>query len=173
MKFTKMEGCGNDYIYVNGFENKIDNPGELAVKISDRHFGIGSDGLILINPSDKADFRMDMYNADGSVGEMCGNGIRCVAKYVYDFGMTNKEEITVETLAGTKTLHLTVEDGKVRSVRVNMGTPVLTAGEIPVLSKKERMIDEPITVLGQSYHITCVSMGNPHGQILLILCRFY
>ena len=163
MKFTKMEGCGNDYIYVNGFENKIDNPGELAVKISDRHFGIGSDGLILINPSDKADFRMDMYNADGSVGEMCGNGIRCVAKYVYDFGMTNKEEITVETLAGIKTLHLTVEDGKVRSVRVNMGTPVLTAGEIPVLSKKERMIDEPITVLGQSYHITCVSMGNPHA----------
>ncbi len=163
MKFTKMEGCGNDYIYINGFEYQIDNPEKLAQKVSDRHFGIGSDGLIIINPSAVADFRMDMYNADGSQGEMCGNGIRCVAKYVYDFGLTEKKQITVETLGGIKTLDLTVVDGKVSTVRVNMGAPVLEANKVPVLSDKEQVIDEPVQVLGKTYRITCVSMGNPHA----------
>lgn len=163
MKFTKMEGCGNDYIYINGFEYQIDNPEKLAQKVSDRHFGIGSDGLIIINPSAVADFRMDMYNVDGSQGEMCGNGIRCVAKYVYDFGLTEKKQITVETLGGIKTLDLTVVDGKVSTVRVNMGAPVLEANKVPVLSDKEQVIDEPVQVLGKTYRITCVSMGNPHA----------
>lgn len=163
MEFTKMEGCGNDYVYVNGFENRIEDPNALAIKVSDRHFGIGSDGLIIINPSEVADFRMNMYNADGSEGKMCGNGIRCVAKYVYDNGMTDKDEITVETLAGIKTLQLTIEEGKVESVRVNMGTPILTAKDVPVISEKEQVIDEPIQILGQEYQITCVSMGNPHA----------
>ena len=119
MKFTKMQGLGNDYVYVNCFKEKIDNPSALALKISDRHFGVGSDGLIMINPSDKADFEMEMYNADGSRGEMCGNGIRCVAKYVYDYGLTDKTNISVETLGGIKYLDLTVENGKVRLVKVD------------------------------------------------------
>ncbi|MCR5737328.1 MAG: diaminopimelate epimerase [Eubacterium sp.] len=163
MKFTKMEGCGNDYVYVDGFANKIDDPNALAEKISDRHFGVGSDGLIMINPSDVADFKMSMYNADGSEGKMCGNGIRCVAKFVYDYGMTEKEEITVETLSGIKTLQLSVEDGAVKSVRVNMGTPELVAKNVPVVSEKEQVINEPLTVDGKTYGITCVSMGNPHA----------
>ena len=163
MKFTKMEGCGNDYVYVDGFANKIDNPNALAEKISDRHFGVGSDGLIVINPSEVADFKMSMYNADGSEGKMCGNGIRCVAKFVYDYGMTDKEEITVETLSGIKTLQLLVEDGAVKSVRVNMGSPELIAKNVPVLSEKERVINEPLTIDGKEYGITCVSMGNPHA----------
>ena len=121
MKFTKMQGLGNDYVYVNGFEERIENPSEMAVKVSNRNFGVGSDGLILINPSEKADFEMEMYNADGSRGEMCGNGIRCVAKYVYDYGLTDKTHISVETLGGIKYLDLTVEDGKVVLVRVDMG----------------------------------------------------
>ncbi len=163
MKFTKMEGCGNDYVYVDGFANKIDNPNALAEKISDRHFGVGSDGLIMINPSEVADFKMSMYNADGSEGKMCGNGIRCVAKFVYDYGMTEKEEITVETLSGIKTLQLLVEDGAVKSVRVNMGSPELIAKNVPVFSEKERVINEPLTIDGKEYGITCVSMGNPHA----------
>ena len=121
MKFTKMQGLGNDYVYVNCLQEKIDNPSELARKISNRHFGVGSDGLIMINPSDKADFEMEMYNADGSRGEMCGNGIRCVAKYVYDYGLTDKTSISVDTKSGVKYLELTVKDGKVKEVRVNMG----------------------------------------------------
>ena len=138
MKFTKMQGLGNDYVYVNCFKEKIDNPSALALKISDRHFGVGSDGLIMINPSDKADFEMEMYNADGSRGEMCGNGIRCVAKYVYDYGLTDRTNISVETLGGIKYLDLTVENGKVRLVKVDMGKPVLEPAKIPVVAEGDK-----------------------------------
>ena len=167
MKFTKMQGIGNDYVYVNCLQETIENPSELAKKISDRHYGVGSDGLIMINPSDKADFEMEMYNADGSRGEMCGNGIRCVAKYVYDYGLTDKTSISVETLAGIKYLDLTVEDGKVVLVKVDMGKPMLRQEEVPVVSEKEEVIDEPITVDGQEYRMTCVSMGNPHAVVFI------
>lgn len=165
MKFTKMHGLGNDYVYVNCFEEKIDNPPAVARFVSDRHFGIGSDGLIMINPSQKADFEMEMYNADGSRGEMCGNGIRCVAKYVYDYGLTDKTQISVETLGGIKYLDLTVEDGKVSLVKVDMGKPELEADRIPIISEREQVIDEPIEVDGKEYHMTGVSMGNPHAVI--------
>lgn len=167
MKFTKMQGIGNDYVYVNCLQETIENPSELAKKISDRHYGVGSDGLIMINPSDKADFEMEMYNADGSRGEMCGNGIRCVAKYVYDYGLTDKTSISVETLAGIKYLDLTVEDRKVVLVKVDMGKPMLRPEEVPVVSEKEEVIDEPITVDGQEYRMTCVSMGNPHAVVFI------
>ena len=165
MKFTKMHGLVNDYVYVNCFEEKIDNPPAVARFVSDRHFGIGSDGLIMINPSKTADFEMEMYNADGSRGEMCGNGIRCVAKYVYDYGLTDKTQISVETLGGIKYLDLTVEDGKVSLVKVDMGKPELEADLIPIISEREQVIDEPIEVDGKEYHMTGVSMGNPHAVI--------
>ena len=165
MKFTKMQGLGNDYVYVNCFEEKIENPPAVTRYVSDRHFGIGSDGLIMINPSEVADFEMEMYNADGSRGEMCGNGIRCVAKYVYDYGLTDKTQISVETLGGIKYLDLTVEDGKVVLVKVDMGKPELKSDLIPIISENEKVIDEPIEVDGQVYHMTGVSMGNPHTVI--------
>ena len=165
MKFTKMQWLGNDYVYVNCFREKIADPSRLAVKISDRHFGVGSDGLILINPSDKADFEMEMYNADGSRGEMCGNGIRCVAKYVYDYGLTDQTSISVETLGGIKYLDLTVKDGKAVLVKVDMGKPELSPEKIPVVSAGEKVVDEPIDVDGQNYRMTCVSMGNPHAVV--------
>ena len=165
MKFTKMQGLGNDYVYVNCFEEKIENPPAVARYVSDRHFGIGSDGLIMINPSEVADFEMEMYNADGSRGEMCGNGIRCVAKYVYDYRLTDKTQISVETLGGIKYLDLTVEDGKVVLVKVDMGKPELKSDLIPIISENEKVIDEPIEVDGQVYHMTGVSMGNPHTVI--------
>lgn len=167
MKFTKMEGLGNDYVYVNCFEEQVGNPSELAVRVSDRHFGIGSDGLILIRPSEAADFCMDMYNADGSRSEMCGNGIRCVGKYVYDYGLTDQTHITVETLAGIKYLDLHTEDGKVKLVTVNMGAPELRSCQIPVVSDKERLVREPIVVQGKRYEMTCVSMGNPHCVVFV------
>lgn len=160
-----MHGLGNDYVYVNCFEEKIDNPPAVARFVSDRHIGIGSDGLIMINPSKTADFEMEMYNADGSRGEMCGNGIRCVAKYVYDYGLTDKTQISVETLGGIKYLDLTVEDGKVSLVKVDMGKPELEADLIPIISEREQVIDEPIEVDGKEYHMTGVSMGNPHAVI--------
>lgn len=160
-----MHGLGNDYVYVNCFEEKIDNPPAVARFVSDRHFGIGSDGLIMINPSKTADFEMEMYNADGSRGEMCGNGIRCVAKYVYDYGLTDKTQISVETLGGIKYLDLTVEDVKVSLVKVDMGKPKLEADLIPIISEREQVIDEPIEVDGKEYHMTGVSMGNPHAVI--------
>ena len=160
-----MHGLGNDYVYVNCFEEKIDNPPAVARFVSDRHFGIGSDGLIMINPSKTADFEMEMYNADGSRGEMCGNGIRCVAKYVYDYGLTDKTQISVETLGGIKYLDLTIEDGKVSLVKVDMGKPKLEADLIPIISEREQVIDEPIEVDGKEYHMTGVSMGNPHAVI--------
>ena len=167
MKFTKMQGLGNDYVYVNCLKEKIKNPPELAKKISDRHFGVGSDGLIMINPSDKADFEMEMYNADGSRGEMCGNGIRCVAKYVYDYGLTDKTSISVETLAGIKYLDLTVENGKVKLVKVDMGKPELKPSAIPVEASGDQVIDEPIMAGGEEYRMTCVSMGNPHAVVFV------
>lgn len=165
MKFTKMHGCGNDYIYVNCFTEKIEEPSVIAKKVSDRHFGIGSDGLILICPSETADFKMRMFNADGSEGKMCGNGIRCVAKYVYDNGMTDKEVITVETLSGIKTLQLAVSEGRVQAVTVDMGSPVLTPSQISVKCEGDRMINQPVSVGGKEYYITCVSMGNPHAVV--------
>lgn len=167
MKFTKMHGCGNDYVYINCFEEKVENPTELAIKVSNRHFGVGSDGLILICPSDKADFRMDMYNADGSQSEMCGNGIRCVGKYVYDYGLTDKDEVSVETLAGIKYLKFQIEDGKVKMITVDMGEPELLAVNVPVVSENEKVIDEEIVVDGVSYQMTCVSMGNPHSVVFV------
>ncbi len=167
MKFTKMQGLGNDYVYVNGFTESVENKEEAARLLSDRHFGVGSDGLILINPSEVADFEMEMYNADGSRGKMCGNGIRCVAKYVYDYGLTDKTKISVETLGGIKYLDLTVEDGKVVLVRVDMGEPILEADKIPVAAGKEKVIDEPIVVDEKEYRTTSVSMGNPHTVVYM------
>ena len=172
MKFTKMEGLGNDYVYINCFEEKVENPSEISVKVSDRHFGIGSDGLILIKPSEIADFTMEMYNADGSQSEMCGNGIRCVGKYVYDYGLTDKEDITVETLAGIKYLKLFVKDGKVEKVTVNMGATILEPKEVPVLAEAlpegmDKVVDYPINVGGKEYRTTCVSMGNPHSVVFV------
>lgn len=162
MKFTKMHGCGNDYIYVNCLEETVENPKDTAIKVSDVHFGIGSDGLILVCPSKVADFRMAMYNADGSEGKMCGNGIRCVGKYVYDNHLTDKTTVTIETLSGIKTLELTVKNGKVEMAKVDMGAPILQSSLIPAISDEDTIINKKIQVNGENYNITCVSMGNPH-----------
>ncbi len=167
MKFTKMQGCGNDYVYVNCLREKVVNPSELAIAVSDRHFGIGSDGLILIKASDKADFMMDMYNADGSSSAMCGNGIRCVAKYVFDYGLIQEREITIETGAGIKHLFLTVEDGKVREVTVDMGQPITEPALVPVKGDEDKIISKPIQVGEEEYKVTCVSMGNPHAVVFV------
>lgn len=156
MRFTKMEGLGNDYVYVNGFEETVEDPSATAVAVSDRHFGIGSDGLILILPSGVADCKMDMYNADGSRGAMCGNGIRCVGKYAYDHGIVDKTEIEVETASGIKHLSLHTKDGKVDTVTVCMGKPVLTSG-----------IQEAITVRDKKFQFTGISMGNPHAVVFM------
>lgn len=167
MKFTKMHGCGNDYVYVNLFEEKLEDAPALARIVSDRHFGIGSDGVITIGPSEIADFRMRIYNADGSEAEMCGNGIRCVAKYVYDHKLTDKTEIAVESGAGIKYLTLFVENGKVAQVRVDMGAPILAPAEIPVVAEGDRVVDQPIEVCGKEWRMTCVSMGNPHAVVFV------
>ncbi len=167
MKVTKMHGIGNDYIYVNCFEEEVKDPSKAAKELSDRHFWIGSDGLVLIKPSDKADFQMDMYNSDGSQAEMCGNAIRCVGKYVYDNRMTDKTVITIETKAGIKTLDMKVENGKVTLVTVDMGEPILEPEKIPCLFDGDRAIDRDIEVGGESYKVSCVSMGNPHAVIYL------
>ena len=169
MKFTKMQGCGNDYVYVNCFEEELgcDMRPEFARVVSDRHFGAGSDGLICICPSDKADFLMDMYNADGSRAQMCGNGIRCVAKYVYEHGMTDKDVIDVETGAGVKTLWLNVESGAVESVRVCMGSPEFEPAKIPVDASGTAFIDQPIEVGGNVWNVTAVSVGNPHAVVFV------
>lgn len=189
MKFTKMHGAGNDYVYVDCTKNELRNASEIAVRVSDRHFGIGSDGLILIKKSDKADFFMEMYNADGSQGKMCGNGIRCVGKYVYDNGLTDKTTVKVDTLSGIKILELHVKDGKVATVTVDMGAPVLEPAEVPVditgldiaganaasTTASEQLGDgtmhqvvaQPITVDGKQYSVTCVSMGNPHAIVYM------
>ena len=165
MKFTKMHGCGNDYVYVDCTKDMLKNPSAAAQAVSDRHFGVGGDGLILICPSDKADFRMAMYNADGSEGAMCGNGIRCVAKYVYDKGLTDKTRITVETKAGIKTLDLTVEEGKVSLVKVDMGLPNCNSEAIPVLGLGDFVVGRSVNVAGRDWTMTCVSMGNPHAVV--------
>ena len=167
MKFTKMQGLGNDYVYVNCFQEKIKNPPEVAIKVSNRNFGVGSDGLIMINPSKVADFEMEMYNADGSRGEMCGNGIRCVGKYVYDYGLTDKTSISVETLGGIKYLDFTVENGKVKLVKVDMGSPELVPANIPIVAEGDSVIDAPIIVDGKEYRMTGVSMGNPHTVVYI------
>ena len=170
MKFMKMHGCGNDYVYVNGFEEHIDaeQKPELVRKLSDRHFGIGGDGVIFINPGKTAEFEMEMYNADGTRAQMCGNGIRCVAKYVYDYHLTDKTNITIESFGKVKYLELTLgEDGKVSTVRVNMGAPILKAADVPVISDNDQVIDEEITVNGDNYKMTCVSMGNPHAVVFV------
>jgi len=170
MKFTKMHGCGNDYIYVNGFTEHIDADRKPALvrRLSDRHFGIGGDGVIFINPGKNAAFEMEMYNADGTRAQMCGNGIRCVAKYVYDYGLTDQTNITIESFGKVKHLELTLgSDGKVATVKVNMGAPVLKAAEIPVLSENEQVVNEEIEVNGKIYKMTCVSMGNPHAVVFI------
>ncbi len=171
MKFTKMHGCGNDYVYVDGSKERIpaEQKQELVRRLSDRHFGIGSDGVIFINPCDSADFEMEMYNADGSRSEMCGNGIRCVGKYVYDHGLTDRTNISVLSGGQIKYLEMTVEKGVVTKVRVNMGAPVLEAAKIPVLSDNREVTAEPITIpeTGETYRMTCVSMGNPHAVVFL------
>lgn len=169
MKFSKMHGCGNDYIYIDGSREHIgqeDKP-ELVKRLSDRHFGVGGDGVIFINPAQEADFEMEMYNADGSRAEMCGNGIRCVAKYVYDKGLTEKKCITVVSAGQVKTLNMTIHNKKVELVKVNMGEPELTAQKVPVISQREQVIDEPILVQGREYRMTCVSMGNPHAVVFV------
>ena len=167
MKFTKMQGIGNDYVYINCFKETVKNPERLAVLVSDRHYGIGSDGLILIKPSPTADFQMVMYNADGSESGMCGNGIRCVAKYVYDYGLTDQTNISIGTKSGIKYLELTVVEGKVSLVKVNMGEPALKSSKVPVISEKAKVINEPIEIQGDIYHMTCVSMGNPHAIVYM------
>lgn len=183
MNFTKMQGCGNDYVYVNGFVEKIpvEEKPELVRRLSDRHFGIGGDGVIFINPSDVADFEMEMYNADGSRSEMCGNGIRCVAKFVYDKGLTDKKDISIISGGQIKYLQLTVEAGTdaeigavrpqergvVKKVRVNMGSPILKPELVPVIADGDQVVDAPILVDGQEYHMTCVSMGNPHAVVFM------
>ncbi|NLL78310.1 MAG: diaminopimelate epimerase [Clostridiales bacterium] len=169
MKFTKMHGCGNDYIYINGAEEKVpqEKKPDLVRFLSDRHFGIGGDGVIFINPSREADFEMEMYNADGSRAEMCGNGIRCVGKYVYDKRLTDKITISIISAGKIKYLDMTVKDGEVSMVTVNMGQPEFTPKEIPVIADNEIVMDEPIQVEGKEYHMTCVSMGNPHAVVFV------
>ena len=163
MRFTKMHGCGNDYIYINCFEEKVENPEKLAIAMSERHFGVGADGLVLIMPSEKGDFRMRMFNLDGSEGEMCGNAVRCIGKYVYERGLTEKKLIALETAGGMKYLDLNVVDGIVETVTVDMGEPILEASMIPVESEKHPVIGETVHILDTEYAFNCVSMGNPHG----------
>lgn len=171
LKFTKMHGCGNDYIYIDGARERIpaEQKPEIVKRLSDRHFGIGGDGVIFINPSDQADFEMEMYNMDGTRAEMCGNGIRCVAKYVYDKGLTDQTKISVISAGKIKYLDLHVENGKVSTVKVNMGEPILKACEIPVLAENEQgeVIADPIEVEGKMWKMTCVSMGNPHAVVFV------
>ncbi|NDW11097.1 diaminopimelate epimerase [Dysgonomonas sp. 520] len=165
LKFTKMHGAGNDYIYVNGFTQTIDNPSELAIKISDRHFGIGSDGLVLILPSDVCDFKMQMFNSDGSEAEMCGNASRCVGKYVYDNKLTDKTKISLETGAGVKYITLLDGDETARKVTVDMGEPILDPEKIPVRADIEPVLNFPLDIDGKIWKISCVSMGNPHAVV--------
>ena len=169
MRFTKMQGCGNDYVYIDGGAQHIlaEEKPELVRRLSDRHFGVGGDGVIFINPSTEADFEMEMYNADGTRAEMCGHGIRCVGKFVYDKGLTEKTDITVISAGKVKYLTLFAKDGKVETVRVNMGAPELAAGLVPVVCDGKQAVDEPIQVRGRDYRMTCVSMGNPHAVVFM------
>lgn len=169
LAFTKMEGCGNDYVYINGFTQSV--PAEekpaLVRRLSDRHFGIGGDGVIFINPAKEADFEMEMWNADGTRSEMCGNGIRCVARYVYDFGLTNQKEFSIVSAGKVKYMTLYEQDGQISAVRVNMGQPILEADQIPVRADHSPVINVPIEVQGKEYRMTCVSMGNPHAVVFV------
>ena len=167
MKFTKMHGCGNDYIYVDGMKESIPNEIEAAIKLSDRHFGIGGDGLIIIKKGTIADFEMVMYNADGSRGAMCGNGIRCVAKYVYDHGYTDSTEFTIESMGKIKYIKVFTENGKAVSARVDMGSPILTSKDIPVVCDGEKCINQSVTIGDREFTMTCVSMGNPHAVMFI------
>ncbi len=167
MRFTKMEGIGNDYIYINGFEEQVDDPAKLSVEMSRYHFGCGSDGLILILPSEKADFWMRMFNNDGSESEMCGNGIRCVAKYCYERGLTDKTEFAIESGGEIKNMRLNLKDGKVDSVQVDMGRPELDGLKIPSKVAGNPVIGHPIAVLGRTYPVTLVNVGNPHAVIFV------
>lgn len=166
MKFTKMHGCGNDYIYIDGFKEIIENESAAAIKLSDRHFGIGGDGIIIIKKGNKADFEMVMYNPDGTRAEMCGNAIRCVAKYVYDNGYTNSTSFTIESMGAVKYIDVTVENEKVVSAKVDMGAPILEAKDIPVIGSG-RVLKEKITSCGRDFEMTCVSMGNPHAVMFI------
>ena len=167
MKFTKMHGIGNDYIYVNCFEEVVNDPERLAIVMSRPHFGVGADGLILIGPSDSADFSMRVFNSDGSEAGMCGNGIRCVGKYVYERGLTDKNELTIETKGGLKVIHMEVEGGKVARVKVDMGTPELNPQLIPVNLPGELVLRHRLQIMGQTWYITCVNMGNPHAVVFV------
>lgn len=167
MKFTKMHGCGNDYIYIDCFKENVEDEKKAAIFLSDRHFGVGGDGIILIKKGTKADFEMVMYNADGSRGAMCGNGIRCVAKYVYDNKLTDSKSISIESMGAVKYIDVKTEDDKVVSARVDMGVPILDASRIPVNTKKEKVINEDITLGGRDFKMTCVSMGNPHAVMFI------
>ncbi len=167
IQFTKMHGIGNDYVYIHSEKDDIVDPNSLARRISDRHFGVGSDGLVLILPSDKADFMMDMYNSDGSRGRMCGNAIRCVGRYVFERGLTDRKTLKIETLSGIKTLYLNVKSGHVDSVTVDMGPPILRPADIPVRWNDRQVVDEPIAIDGHLHRLTCVSMGNPHAVVFL------
>lgn len=162
LKFTKMHGCGNDYIYFNCFEQEVADPEALSIRLSDRHFGVGGDGIVLICPSDVADAKMRMFNADGSEGKMCGNATRCIGKYMYEHGLISKPEMTLETLSGIKILKMTEENGKITSVRVDMGKAILKPSEIPTKYTGDTAVSVPLTVDGTEYAVTCVSMGNPH-----------
>ena len=169
LAFTKMEGCGNDYVYINGFTQSVpaeDKPA-LVRRLSDRHFGIGGDGVIFINPAKEADFEMEMWNADGTRSEMCGNGIRCVARYVYDFGLTDQKEFSIVSAGKIKYMTLYEQDGQISAVRVNMGQPILEADQIPVRADHSPVINVPIEVQGKEYRMTCVSMGNPHAVVFV------
>lgn len=167
MKFVKMHGIGNDYVFVDCFKECVNDPVNVARLVSDRHFGVGSDGLILIEPSEKADVKMRIFNADGSEAEMCGNGVRCVAKYVYDYGIVRKSELSIETLAGIKTVGLTVKNERVLEIRVNMGKPLLLRGQIPMAGDDTQVVDEVLEVCGVEFSVTCVSMGNPHCVVFV------
>lgn len=165
VRFTKMQGAGNDYVYINGFVEQVKDPGALSKRISDRHFGIGSDGLVLILPSETCDFQMRMFNADGTEAEMCGNASRCVGKYVFDNKMTSKHSVTLETKAGVKTLKLFTKEDKVHQVEVDMGCPILNGLDIPVRLELDEVVNYPLDINNKKFHITCVSMGNPHAII--------
>ena len=167
MKFTKMHGLGNDYVYVDTFEQSVPDPAAMAIAVSRPHFGVGADGLVLIGPSTEADYAMRMFNADGSEGEMCGNAVRCIGKYVHDRGLTRKTEVRLSTLGGIKTLQLRLKDGSVDQVTVDMGEPAFSPASLPVEWPGERIVNQPLTIDGQTHHITCVSMGNPHAVIFV------
>lgn len=167
MRFTKMQGCGNDYIYINCMEEIVKDPQKLAITMSERHFGVGADGLVLIHPSTIGDFRMQMFNLDGSESEMCGNAVRCIGKYVYERGLTHKTRILLETKGGVRYLDLHIQNGIVEAVTVDMGEPILEAEEIPVKSKLHPVIGEPVELLDQTLNFTCLSVGNPHGVVFV------